>query len=185
MNQWVQFENFVKGPVTSGQICKIYGIPVEWLTSFPSFDPESQYLQGSFALLEGKSWIRFIVAASSKSLDEEVKLLKGRPYWEQSLSFRLNWQSGEQSMKLNNMANHRWVFAIQEGGTGLTYILGKPPVGAEVQVTYSNKQGTITDIKASFKAIHRLPIYVGTTPVDPDPEGDFAGADFRFEDFFV
>ena len=59
------------------------------------------------------------------------------------------------------MAHHRWVFLVKEAGTNLLYVIGKPPVGAELSVAYSDKQGTVTDFTAKFQSIHRAPIYPG------------------------
>lgn len=161
MNQWVPFQSFVKGPVKAGGLCEIYGVPVDWIVRFPGFNPATQYLDGDIVLGYQKYWLRFQVAPTDKGFSEELKYLKGRPFWEQRLQFRLNWQSGSQHIKLNNMANHRWVFLVKEAGTGIFYVIGKPDVGADISASYNNQQGTITQISASFKAIHRAPLYNG------------------------
>lgn len=161
MNQWVQLESFGKGPVKKGQVCEVYGIPVDWILDFPEFDPQSQYVTGDIVAGWQKYWLRFNVAASGKGFEETTRTLKGRTYWEQTFKFRLNWQSGRQNVKLQNMTNHRWVFLFREGGTGLYYLVGKPPVGAELTINYSNGQNTVTDIQIKFQSIHRAPLYTG------------------------
>jgi hypothetical protein len=161
MNQWVQFDSFPKGPVTTGQICAVYGVPVDWIVQFPEFNPQTQYLQGDIILGYQKTWLRFMPAATRKVFREASKTLKGRPYWDQSLGFKINWQSGLTHIKASNMVNHRWVFMVKEAGTGQYYVIGKPPVGAEIAISYSNEQGTVTEFSASFQALHRAPLYTG------------------------
>lgn len=213
MNQWVQHESFIKGPVKPGRICQIWGVPVDWLIHFPEFSSETQYLDGDMVVGWEKYWLKFAVAPTGKGFKEELKYLKGRPYWELTLNFRTYWQSGQHDIKINNMANHRWIFMFKEGDTGMYYVIGKPPVGAEISVVYSNDQGTVTDFKATFKSLHRAPLYTGVnraavrivdaegnfivdaegnylctigdmvTPTDP--VGDFSGEDFTGSDFYV
>jgi len=161
MNQWVQFDSFPKGPVTTGQICAVYGVPVDWIVQFPEFNPQTQYLQGDIILGYQKTWLRFVPAATRKVFREASKTLKGRPYWDQSLGFKINWQSGLTHIKASNMVNHRWVFMVKEAGTGQYYVIGKPPVGAEIAISYTNEQGTVTEFSASFQALHRAPLYTG------------------------
>lgn len=215
MNQWVQHDSFPRGPVTSGQICAVYGVPVEWIVDFPGFNPTTQYLEGDIILAYQKTWLRFVVSPSRKNLKDSSKIFKGRPLWEQNLQFRIHWTSGQTHVKTSNMANSRWVFMVKEAGTGQYYVIGKPPVGAELTVAYTNEQGTVTDFSASFQAIHRTPLYTGVNRsvirlvdgdgnflIDSDgnyicsigpavtlPEiptgGDFASADFTSNDFLV
>jgi len=213
MNQWLAHNNFLQGPATSGNICAIYAVPVEWIHVFPDFDPATQYLKGDIVLKYEKYWIKFSVPGANKSFDEITKTLNGRTYWDQKLSFTLYSQSGNQDVRLGNMANHRWVFLFREGGTGIYYVVGKPAAGAELTIGYSNKSGTATDLTVQFRSIHRAPLYTGVNRalcrliddegnfvVDGDgnyvtllcdmvvPDnpagGDFAGADFN-TDFYV
>ena len=214
MNQWVSFTSLTKGPATTGQICQIYGVPVEWISIFPKFDPETQYLDGNIVLDYQKTWFKFNPGASGKFFDESTKALKGRTFWEQKISFNLFWQSGPQDVKLQNMINHRWVFLFKEAGTGIYYVVGKPPVGATVSIGYTNKQGTVTEISANFQSIHRAPLYTGVNqsmyryidedgnfivdedgnylgepgPITLAPDGtlgEFSGTDFTNDDFFT
>jgi hypothetical protein len=213
MNQWVQHSSFVKGPVTTGNICQVWGVPVDWLVQFPGFSPTTQYLDGDMVVGWEKYWLKLAVASSAKGFEEEVKYIKGRKYWDQTLMFRTYWQSGQHDIKIDNMTNHRWIFMFKEAGTGMYYVIGKPPVGADLSVTYSNKQGTVTDFKATFKSIHRAPLYtgvhraavrivdaegnfivdaegnylctIGDMVTPPDGVGDFSSADFTNEDFYV
>lgn len=214
MNQWVNFTSFAKGKPTSGNICQVYGVPVEWIAIFPKFDPETQYLDGNIVLDYQKTWFKFSPGASGKVFEETTKQLKGRAYWEQKISFPLFWQSGPQHVKLNNMANHRWVFLFKES-TGIYYVVGKPGVGAVVNIDYTNQQGTVTKISASAQSLHRAPLYTGVNqsmyrfvdedgnfiydeetemylgapgPIAEAPEGtigEFAGYDFTDDEFYV
>lgn len=161
MNQWVQFDSFPKGPVTTGHICAVYGVPVDWIVRFPEFNPATQYLDGDIILAYQKTWLRFVPASTRRVFKEGSKTLKGRPYWEQSLSFKINWQSGQTHVKASNMVNHRWVFMVKEAGTGQYYVIGKPPVGADLTIAYTNEQGTVTEFSSSFQALHRAPLYTG------------------------
>ena len=161
MNQWVQFDSFPKGPVTTGHICAVYGVPVDWIVRFPEFNPATQYLDGDIILAYQKTWLRFVPASTRRVFKEGSKTLKGRPYWEQSLTFKINWQSGQTHVKASNMVNHRWVFMVKEAGTGQYYVIGKPPVGADLTIAYTNEQGTVTEFSSSFQALHRAPLYTG------------------------
>jgi hypothetical protein len=213
MNQWVSLESLQKGPVKSGNICQIWGIPVDHLVKYPEFSPTTQYLDGDIIVGWQKYWLKFAASASGKGFKEELKYLKGSPYWEQSLTFRAYWQSGQTDVMINNMAHHRWIFMFKEAGTGMYYVIGKTPVGSDLAVTYTNGQGTITEFKATFKSLHRAPLYTGVnraavrivdadgnfiidaegnylctigdmiTP--PSGAGDFSGADFTNDDFYV
>jgi hypothetical protein len=213
MNQWVGLQSMVKGPVKSGNICQIWGVPVDWLVKYPEFNPTTQYLNGDMVVGWQKYWLKFAASASGKGFKEELKYLKGSAYWEQTLQFRTCWQSGQTDITINNMAHHRWIFMFKEAGTGIYYVIGKPWVGAELAVTYSNSQGTITEFKASFKSIHRAPLYtgvnraavrivdaggnfiidaegnylctIGEMVAPTDPAGDFSGSDFTNSDFYV
>jgi hypothetical protein len=104
---------------------------------------------------------------------------------------------------------------VKEAGTGQYYVIGKPPVGAEIAISYTNEQGTVTEFSASFQALHRAPLYTGVNRsvirlIDADGNfivdaegnyvcsigpavalpstptgGDFASADFTSDDFVV
>ena len=163
MNEWISQQSVPRSSVTSGQICQVLGVPVEWIMSFPSVDPLTQRMTTDITLLGGKSWIPFLVASTGKSVDEESKSLNGSNYWEHKLSGNFYWQNADQHIQFNNMVLHRWVFLVKEGGTGLIYIIGKPSAGATVSINYSNKSGTVTSLTASHRALHRMIIYGGVT----------------------
>jgi hypothetical protein len=192
----------------------VYAVPVEWVAVFPKFDPLTQYLQGDIVLGYEKYWIRINVSASGKSFSEATRKLNGLTAWEQKISLRLNWQSGPQDVRLQNMTNHRWIFLIREAGTAIYYVVGKPPTGAEVNFEYQSETGTVTNIDVSFQSIHRAPLYTGVNralcrivdvdgnflvdsegnylatycdmvaPADPSA-GEFANSDFASSDFYV
>ena len=211
MNEWLALPSLPKGPVTAGTPCALYGVPVEWVSSFPSFSPTTQKLFGNISLKEGKEWLVFTIAASGKEFQESSKTLNGLPYWEQQIQGNLYWQGSLQHVSISNMLNHRWIFIVKEGGTGLRYVVGSPKVGATVSANYTNKQGTVTGVTIAFRSPHRAPLYYGRinetmgflimgdggylvdagggrlalfSTVAETPAGDFSAADFT-SDFVI
>lgn len=212
MNAWVQLSKLVKGPVTAGGICKAWAIPVDWIYKFPSYDPATQYLNGDIVTAPKKYWIEVELPASGKGFEESSKYINGRHFWEQTFNFRIYWQSGQTHVKVANMLHHRWVFMFKEAGTGMYYIVGLPKVGAQLDVTYKNAQGTITDFKGVAQSTNRAPLYTGVNRssirivdaigdpifdddgnpifvigdmVSPIVIGDFDKADFTNNEFYV
>ena len=212
MNAWVQLSKLVKGPVTAGGVCKMWAIPVDWIFLFPKFNPTTQYLDGDIVTAWKKYWFAIDLPASGKGFEEASKESNGRSYWEQTFSFRIYWQSGQTDVKIANMLHHRWIFLFKEAGTGMYYVVGMPPVGAQLQVVYKNAQGTITEFKGIAQSTHRAPLYTGVNRsakrlvdtsgnpvvddngdylytigemIVPSVEGDFSREDFTENEFYV
>ena len=164
MNEWKELTSIPRSAITSGGLCQVWGVPVEWVETFPSVNALTQIISSDIQLLAGKSWISFLWAHPSRAFSEEGKIFNGTPLWEQKLSGKLYSNTTDASLQHNNMLFHRWVFLVKEAGTGNIYVVGKPPVGAALSIQYNSNQGTITEVTAAFRSIHRAPIYTGNMP---------------------
>ena len=173
MNEWKELTSIPRSAITSGGFCQVWGVPVEWVDSFPNTDPLTQKLQGSITLIDGKSFISFLWAHPSRVFSEEGKIFNGTPLWEQKLTGKLYSNTTDIHLQHNNMLFHRWVFLAKEAGTGNIYVIGKPSTGAALTISYNSGQGTVTEVTATFRSIHRAPVYEGVIPGAVLGEGIF------------
>ena len=175
MNEWVQLQSQPKGSITAGGLCRVYGVPVEWVQDIPRENPVSQTITDDIALAAGKDWIPFVWAHSSRVFSEDGKIQGGQPYWESKLTGTLYWNPANQHIQGNNMLFHRWVFLVKESGTTNWYLIGTARKGASMTINYQSRPGTKTEVTAMFRAANRAPIYEGSITGDIiDPGGIFS-----------
>ncbi len=162
MNEWISLQSIPRSTVTSGGICQVWGVPVEWIDEIPRENPLTQIISGTITLTGDHVWIPFIWAHPSKAFSEEGKIQNGLPYWETKLTGTAYWNPADHHIQANNILFHRWVFLVKEAGTGNYYLIGKPGTGAKITVSYNSRPGTKTETTAVFQAKHRAPLYTGS-----------------------
>lgn len=171
MNEWVSLQSIPKSAVTSGGLCQVWGVPVEWIESIPRESPLTQMIEDTITLVGSRAWIPFLWSHPTRVFTEEGKIQNGQPYWEQKLTGSVYWNPTGQHIQAGNMLFHRWVFLVKEAGTGNYYLIGKPSSGAKLTVAYTSKTGTKTEITATVTDKHRACLYLGDPPVAAE-EGD-------------
>lgn len=171
MNEWIALQSQPRSTVTAGGLCRVYGVPLEWIQNIPRENPLSQTITDDIALAAGRSWIPFIWASASKTFSEEGRTDNGQPIWETRLNGAVYWNPSGQHIQAGNVVYHLWVFLVKEAGTGNYYLVGTQNKGARMGVSYQSRPGTKTEFTAAFRSMRRAPIYTGA--IAGESVGDF------------
>jgi hypothetical protein len=167
MNEWLALAVSEKVKPGPSGLCDLLAIPVEQVELIPAINPQSQVLDGNIQVKPGAVWLSITLTSRKKFFEEDSETSKAGTWYKQKITGILFGQSATNHLQLNNWVYHRWLVLATERSTGLTYVIGKTPNGAELSIKYTNNASQQYEIEFNTQAKHRAWLYnnVGNIPV--------------------
>lgn len=171
MNEWLTIASPEKVKPALNRLCDVLCIPVEDVLLIPNVNPQVQTIDGAIQVKPGKTWLSLTLSSGSAArgfLEEEKQETKAGTAWKIKLSGKKYGHNVANHLQLNNWANHRWILLATERFTGITYLLGKLPIGATIGIKYDNSKTQEHAIEFNFQSKHRCPVYNNAFAPLPD-----------------
>lgn len=157
---------FPRGQVHAGSACLLAAVPQEWIVTWPRLNPETQVMEASIILAEGRSWLPLLLVSRKRIFTEESAKTDSGVAWQQSLTARTAGTSIPIHLYGQNWTAHRWVLLYVEAGSNITYLIGGTDSGANFNIKYTNEVATQSEINFVRSGTHRAIVYQGAYTLD-------------------
>lgn len=167
-----------------GGICRWWYIPIEFISTWPPVDPQTQFLSAE-PILAGKSWFG-PVAVPDKELGftESQERAKAGVYWKQLVEGYLPGDSALSRVNIENMAFHQYAIVAKQRAGGLFLLIGNEESGLDFDANYATGKGNFessgSKLAFSTESISKafvLPDFQGIN-VLPPINGDGSGGGY-------
>ncbi len=123
-------------------ICKFWFIEKDKVTGLPPIDPQTQYLNGEPALVDGASWYGPVLVPDSQlGFDEQLNVSSAGIYYKQSVSGFYPGDSGTGRINLENMPYYQFLIVGKMRASGLYLLIGDNDNGADFSQEYMSGVG--------------------------------------------
>jgi hypothetical protein len=163
---WLSLTSIPRGLVSPGSACLIAAVPVEWIATWPTPNPITGNLDTDITLVEGRTWLRLILASRKRTLREITNRAAPGITYPVTVNGNSVGTSNLLHHQLYNYTRHRWVVLYTEAGTNIVYVIGHPDAGALISFDYNNTQATQSQLTIQFTGTTRMPVYQGSYTLD-------------------
>jgi hypothetical protein len=162
----MQLSTLPRGLVSPGSACLLAAVPQEWIATFPRPNPSTGNLESDITLIDGKNWLRLILASRKRTLRHSVNRTSAGNTYPATVTGNTVGTSNFIHHQINQYLRHRWVILYTEAGSEIVYVIGAPEAGALLQYEYNNAQATQSALTFSYTGAIPLQVYQGSYTLD-------------------